>query len=225
MNESNTGLRANALRSGYGNREVLRGADLALLPGERLALIGPNGAGKTTLVRALLGFIAPASGEVSLDGRSLAGLARTEIARSIACVPQNADMPFPFTVREVVAMGRYPHRGRFAPDTAEDRRIAAHAMERAGLGSLADRHVTELSGGERQLVAIARALAQSPRYLVLDEPTANLDIAHALRIFGILASLASEGVGGLAADAAAAAGDDGHATLEPEVHPTPATGS
>jgi iron complex transport system ATP-binding protein len=176
-----------------GARAVLAGASLALAFGEVLVLAGRNGAGKTTLLRVATGLAAPDAGRVSLAGRPLAELARREIARTLALVPQDTSVPFPFTVEEIVLLGRAPHLGALGFESREDRRIAGACMERLGIGALAQRSILELSGGERQLAMIARALAQAPRVLLLDEPVAHLDLAHRLALEELLRDLAREG--------------------------------
>jgi len=176
-----------------GARRVLDGASLALAFGEVLVLAGRNGAGKTTLLRVATGLAVPSAGRVVLAGRALAELPRAEIARSVALVPQDTHVPFPFSAFEIVLMGRAPHLGAFGFESREDRRIASACLERLGIAALAARGIDELSGGERQLVTIARALAQEPRVLLLDEPTAHLDLAHRLALEALLRDLAREG--------------------------------
>jgi len=141
-------------------------------------VIGPNGSGKTTLIRIISGLAVPQRGRVSLDGLNMQDMRRADIARRIAVVPQDSSPVFPFSVEEVVLMGRAPHLGRFQFESDSDLAIARNAMKRTGLLSFARRSMTELSGGERQRVLIARALAQQPRMLLLDEPTAFLDIKY-----------------------------------------------
>jgi iron complex transport system ATP-binding protein len=176
-----------------GDRAVLAGASLALAYGEVLVLAGRNGAGKTTLLRVATGLAAPSAGRVLLEGRELRELSRREIARTLALVPQDTAVPFPFTVEEIVLLGRAPHLGAFGFESREDRKIAGACLERLGIGALAARSILELSGGERQLAMIARALAQTPRILLLDEPVAHLDLAHRLALEELLRDLAREG--------------------------------
>lgn len=171
-------LEARALAVGHGRRRVLGGLNLALRPGEVLCLLGPNGGGKTTLLRTLLGLIPPLSGAVTLDGRPLAQLSRREVAQRIAYVPQAAQGGFAYPARAVVAMGRAARLGLFAAPGAADHAAAEAALARLSIAHLADRPVTELSGGERQLVLVARALAQGGGAIILDEPTASLDFGN-----------------------------------------------
>ena len=171
---------------------LIAGADLAVEVGMLLGIIGPNGAGKSTLLRLAAGLIAPASGEITLDGRSLRALPRKQIARLLGYVPQQARLDFPFSVADVVMDGRNPHLGRFQVGGTTDRRIVWEAMEQTGILPLAERNVQTLSGGEKQRVLIARALAQQPRVLLLDEPTANLDLYHQHAILRLVRRLAAE---------------------------------
>lgn len=173
-----TTLVARALEAGYGARGVLRGIDLALEPGVLVALVGPNGAGKSTLLRAFAGLIRPTAGAVMLDGIDVATLSRAALAARIAVVPQTFDTLFPFTVREIVALGRSARLGLFARPTAIDAAAVARAIDTQDLGALVDRRLDALSGGERQRVVLAMALAQEADVLLLDEPTAHLDPAH-----------------------------------------------
>jgi iron complex transport system ATP-binding protein len=174
----------------------LAGVDVALAPGEVLGVIGPNSAGKTTLVRLLTGVLRPSAGEILLEGRPLAALSRTALACRVAVVPQQVPAALPFTVEQLVLMGRYPHApGRFF-ERAEDVEVARRAMARTGTLDLAAVPASELSGGERQRVMLARALAQEPRLLVLDEPTAHLDLRHQVECVDLLRQAnAEEGIG------------------------------
>ena len=183
------------LAYGYGARIVGSGVSLAVAPGEVVCLLGPNGGGKTTLFKTLLGLIPGRAGRVLLDGEDIRGLARAAVARRVAYVPQAAQGYFPFRVREVVLMGRAAHWGAFAGPSAHDREITQSAIERIGLAALADQEFTRISGGERQLALIARALAQAAPVIVLDEPTANLDFGNQARVVAEVGRLAAGGVG------------------------------
>jgi iron complex transport system ATP-binding protein len=186
-------LEARGLGYGYPGRAVGRALDLALAAGEVLCVLGPNGGGKTTLFRTLLGLLPAQAGEVRLDGAPLEGMARASVARRLGYVPQGHAAPFAFTVRDAVLMGRTAHIGLFAAPDAADRAAAHEALRALGIEALAGRFVTELSGGERQLAMIARALAQGARVLVLDEPTASLDFGNQVRVLREIRRLAGEG--------------------------------
>lgn len=186
-------LEAEALRFRIGARLVLESVSLALREGDLVALLGANGAGKTTLLRLLLGLHRPAAGRVLLDGRPLDAWRRTAIARRLAYVPQAHNAVFSYLVRDVVALGRLSAAPFGRATSTEDRRHAAISMERLGIGHLADRPYTQLSGGERQAVLIARALAQGARILILDEPATGLDFGQQLRLGAILRGLSDDG--------------------------------
>lgn len=188
-------LAADALAYGY--RERLIGSDVALslARGEVLALLGPNGSGKTTLLKTLLGLLPPQGGSLTLDRRPVASLSPPERARALGYVPQAHAGTFAFTVLSVVLMGRSAHAGLFAAPSARDREVAHAMLERLGIERLAERPYTLISGGERQLVLIARALAQEPAYVILDEPTASLDFGNQGRVMSEIRRLAAEGLG------------------------------
>jgi iron complex transport system ATP-binding protein len=173
----------------YRGRAVVRGADLAVAPGERVALIGPNGAGKSTLLRVLAGLVVPSAGQVSLGGDPVARLPRAAIARRLAAVPGQAALPFATRVEEVVALGRLPHEDPFRGPGPADRAAVEAAIARVGIGALRGRDVRELSLGERQLVLIALAVAQGAPFLVLDEPTVHLDLRHQVAVMELIADL------------------------------------
>jgi iron complex transport system ATP-binding protein len=160
-----------------------------------LCVLGPNGAGKSTLFRTLLGLLAPLGGRVSAGGQDLASLDRAEIAREVAYVPQASASYFDFSLAEMVEMGRTAHLGPFARPGQRDRQIARDALERMGIGALSERPVSGVSGGERQLALIARALATEARALVMDEPTANLDFGNQSRVLAEIGRLRDAGVG------------------------------
>jgi len=186
-------IAAHALDFGYPGHVVGRGMELALQPSEVLCVLGPNGSGKSTLFRTLLGLLAPLGGRVTVDGADIADLPRRRIAREVAYVPQASSGYFDFTLEEMVTMGRTAHLGTFAAPGESDRRHARESLERMGIGSLARRPVNGVSGGERQLALIARALATEARTLVMDEPTANLDFGNQARVLAQVARLRDEG--------------------------------
>jgi iron complex transport system ATP-binding protein len=155
-------------------------------PGERVAVLGPNGAGKSTLLRVASGYLRPSAGRVLLDGRDLTTIPRREAARRVAGVAADESHDFPFTVREAVALGRHPWRGTFAPPGDKDRERVETALERTHLLPLAERTLPSLSSGERQRVALARCLAQDAEVLLLDEPTAHLDLGHQVRLLDLV---------------------------------------
>lgn len=171
---------------------VVRDVSLAVEKGEFLTLVGPNGSGKTTLLRLLDRIYIPQKGSIQLGGQPLAKLPRSAIARRIAFVPQENSVQFPFTVEEIVLMGRSPHTRGLAFENAHDRDVARSVMALTDIGHLARHAVTNLSGGERQRVFIARALAQEPEIILLDEPNAHLDIAHQIDVFSIIRKLNRE---------------------------------
>jgi iron complex transport system ATP-binding protein len=173
-------------------RRLLEGIDLELRPGDLLGIIGPNGAGKSTLLKCLSGLL-PACGEILVGDRPLAGLCIRQRARHLALMHQDTSLGFPFSAREVVMMGRHPHQGRLQAESARDRELADAAMEFTDTARLAGQAVTRMSGGERQRVLFAKALAQDTPILLLDEPTANLDISFQEQIFTYARHLAGQG--------------------------------
>src|SRR3954451_15693963 len=183
------------LTIGYSDHVVGRDLNVALATGEVLALLGPNGGGKTTLLKTLLGILTPQAGEVMIGGRSLARISIGERARLIAYVPQAHVPTFAFTVETVVLMGRTAHGNLFSRPSAHDRMVAARVLEQFGIAQLAPRPYTMISGGERQLVLLARALAQEPQFVVLDEPTASLDFGNQGKVMREIRALAASGLG------------------------------
>ena len=185
-------LRAIGLRVSYGEREALRGVDVELQTGEVVGLVGPNGCGKTTLIKALAGGLQAAAGEALIDGMPVRKLNAREVAKRLAVVPQNPVLPPGFIARDIVVMGRTPYLGFLEQEGPSDYRRADVALDRVDASELAYRPVEELSGGERQNVVLARALAQDTPVLLLDEPTANLDIGHQIMVAKLLRRLAQE---------------------------------
>ena len=182
-----------------GGREVLSGVSLTAERGELVGLIGPNGAGKTTLLRAIRGGVTTTTGSVTVTGESVSSLSAREIGQRVATVPQETELSFGFSVEQAVAMGRHAHIGRFGTPDETDQQAIADALARTSLESFADRPVTDLSGGERQRVLLARALAQATPVLLLDEPTASLDINHAIRTLETVRAVVDDGTAAVAA--------------------------
>ncbi|MFN8638360.1 MAG: ABC transporter ATP-binding protein [Dehalococcoidia bacterium] len=182
------------VRVRLGRHEVLRGVNLELRAGELLGLLGPNGAGKSTLLRAATGLLPLAGGSIRIEGRALEGYSRRQLAQHVAVVQQLPEAPAEMTVTELVVLGRTPHLGMLERESRRDLEIARAAMERAGCDALADRALGTLSGGQRRRAFIARALAQEPAILLLDEPTANLDPNAQAELCLLLRGLVDEGV-------------------------------
>ena len=184
---------AEGVHKSYGGLDVLEDVEFVIGDGERVGLVGPNGSGKTTLLRVASRVLRPSAGRVSLGGELVEKLSRRELAQRLAVVPQDASVSFPFSAGEVVLMGRAPHLGLLGFESRADIAIAREAMERLEIEHLADRSILELSGGERQLVSIARALTQQPQVLLLDEPTAHLDLAHRVAVLDCVRDFARAG--------------------------------
>lgn len=183
------GLQIQGVGFSYFNGLVLRDINLSVTAGEMVGLLGPNGSGKTTLLKLASGILRPNHGEIILDGSSLGEMNRKTIARNVAVVPQQFHIPFAFTTTEVVMLGRFPFIKTFSGESAADRQTAAEAMALVGLSQLAESRFDELSGGERQKVILAMALAQQPKLLLLDEPTLHLDISHQIEILELVKRL------------------------------------
>src|SRR4051812_33402601 len=172
-----------------GTALVVNEVSLTVAPGELVGILGPNGSGKTTLLKMLAGTLTPTAGTIQFDGRPLSSWKRRDLARRIALVPQETHAPFDFTVLDIVLMGRFPHLGAFALEGPDDLAIAKQALASTGASVFEERPFATLSGGEKQRVVIASALAQSPELLLLDEPTASLDLGHQLDVQLLLATL------------------------------------
>ncbi|WP_418421703.1 ABC transporter ATP-binding protein [Anaerotruncus colihominis] len=179
----------------YGKQKVLKGISFCMEKGEFVCVLGANGCGKTTLLKSILAFLTPQHGQVLLYGKDIHQMDERERARKIAYIPQYHTPPFPFTVRDVVLMGRTPHLSRICRPTEKDCRIADESMERLGIAHYANKSYTALSGGQRQMVVIARALAQQPDLLIMDEPTASLDFGNQYLVLAQVKKLAREGMG------------------------------
>ncbi|WP_254523632.1 ATP-binding cassette domain-containing protein [Natrinema caseinilyticum] len=177
----------------FGDLPVLENVSLTVEPGTFVGLVGPNGAGKTTLLRAISGAIEPDSGRVTIDGVDVHEVSSQASSRLVSVVPQDTSLSFSFPVRDVVEMGRHPHRSRFSPPTDVDRAAVERALERTRTAAFADRPIDEISGGQRQRVVLARAMAQETPALLLDEPTASLDISHQVETLELVRELVDDG--------------------------------
>lgn len=179
---------------GYGDKRICEDLSLSFPGGgAMIGLVGPNGAGKTTLLRLIMGMMEPDRGEILLEGQPVARMARRELARRMSLVPQDTHVDHPFTVEEMLAMGRHPHLGRFQPLRRQDVALLERAMAQTDIAHLRRREVNLLSGGERQRVLVARSIVQETPVVLLDEVTANLDLSHQLEVMDLARSLANEG--------------------------------
>ena len=179
----------------YGRKEVLKGISLDITAGRLLGLLGPNGSGKTTLFKCCLGFLKIGSGQITLANKNLSSYSARHLAAHVAYVPQEHKPAFPYLVREMVEMGRTPHRGALPVLSKSDHRAVDHALDRVGLRNLAEENFNHLSGGQRQLVLVARALAQEASLMFLDEPTSSLDFSNQLTVWETVRDIAAEGLG------------------------------
>jgi iron complex transport system ATP-binding protein len=187
-------LECRNIDAGYGGAKALQGVSLTVRPGEFVGVIGPNGAGKSTLIRVLSGLLRPCAGVVTLEGENMRRVSRRKIASILAVVQQEEVTDFGFTVKEHIALGRAPHHRGLYFEGAEDEAIIREAMRKTRIDTLADRPVDSLSGGERQRARIARALAQRPRILLLDEPSNHLDLYAQLLLMDLLREINREGL-------------------------------
>jgi len=185
-------ISVNDLKYTYGETAVLDGVTLSLRKGEVLGILGPNGCGKTTLLKNLNRNLSPHGGVVTLDGADLEGMSKKAIARKVGVVPQSNEIRFAFTVREIVAMGRMPFQESFRGHSSKDLEIIEDAIRRTGLESMADRSISTMSGGERQRAIIARAMAQTPEIVLMDEPTLHLDINMQFEVLDLITRLSRE---------------------------------
>jgi iron complex transport system ATP-binding protein len=192
QNEAGMAVQIKGISHAYRELPVLRHLDVHVRDGEFFIIIGPNGSGKTTLLKTLCGIEPLQRGEIHIFGRSIRHYTRNELAKTLSFVPQTVPEDFPFSVFQTVLMGRYPHLGALGVETKQDLEIARRAIDFCGITPLAGRKMNELSGGERQRVFIARALCQDPRLIILDEPTASLDLSHQVRTMDLMEKLKEE---------------------------------
>lgn len=192
--DENCALDIRDLSFSYAGTPVLHDISLSVRPGQICGLLGPNGSGKSTLFRCCMGFLHPQQGQVHVKGVNIAHMRPSELARHVAYVPQEHRLTFPFLVRDMVLMGRSPHMESWFNLKKDDRLIAEESMERIGISSLADTACNRLSGGQRQLVLIARAMAQKTPLILLDEPTSALDFSNQLAVWKVLREVAEQGV-------------------------------
>ncbi|MCX7796006.1 MAG: ABC transporter ATP-binding protein [bacterium] len=193
-------IEAFGIKCGYEGREVLKGITISLLPGELVGLLGPNGAGKSTLIKVLSKVLRPIAGTIYVEKEDIESLSFKEIAKRIGVVPQETLLDYKFTVYDVIMMGRNPYISRFKGETKLDKEIVIESMKATDTLEFADRSITELSGGEKQRVILARALAQQPKILLLDEPTSHLDISYQIEMLNLIKRLVKEkNIGALSA--------------------------
>ncbi|MGP1441414.1 MAG: ABC transporter ATP-binding protein [Anaerovoracaceae bacterium] len=188
-------LSVNNASCGYRNTAVLENVSLSIKQGEIVCILGPNGIGKTTVFRSVLGFLKLIKGEITLDGISKSEISAREFSKCVGYVPQGHEPPFPYSVKDVVVMGRAAHLKRFESPGLSDYKIAYNVMEMLNISYLRNKTYTQISGGERQMVLITRALTQEPKLLVMDEPTANLDFGNQVHVLECISNLSSSGLG------------------------------
>ncbi|OBR93900.1 putative ABC transporter ATP-binding protein [Clostridium ragsdalei P11] len=179
---------------GYSTKVIVKNISMSVSSGEILCLLGPNGVGKTTFFKTILGFLKLKDGEILLDGENIHNWSRKQLAKNIGYVPQAHTPPFPYKVFDVVLMGRTAHLSMFSSPTKEDKNIAEEAIDSLNISYLKDKIYTEISGGERQMVLIARALAQQPKMLIMDEPTSNLDFGNQIKVLQQINKLSKRGL-------------------------------
>lgn len=179
-------LEAKNLKFRYGKKSVLDGVSFNVKKGEFISIIGPNGSGKSTLLKTLNNIYNPWKGKILIDGKNIKNFRQKKIAKIMALVLQDSNIDYEFTVEEIILMGRHPHKGRFEKEDGDDYKIIEESLEMTNTTYLRNRIITEISGGERQRVMIAKALAQKPKIILLDEPTSNLDINHQIEILKLL---------------------------------------
>lgn len=190
-------LNIDNISCGYGAKTVVSGISLEIKSGESLCLLGPNGVGKTTFFKTILGLLKLQSGRILLNNEDINNWSRQKIATKVGYVPQAHTPPFPFRVFDVVVMGRIAHLSMFASPSQTDRKIAVEALHMLDIDYLRDKVYTEISGGERQMVLIARALTQQPELLIMDEPTANLDFGNQIKVLSKIKKLVQQGYMGV----------------------------
>jgi iron complex transport system ATP-binding protein len=190
-------LEVKGLEFAYGKKKILRDVSFTLQPKEIVGVVGPNGAGKSTLIKLLTKVLTPSSGQILLGGQSANKISRLELARHLAVVPQSGDLPTDYRVYDLVMMGRTPHLGFLARESQRDHDLVQRIMQRTDTWQFRDRFASDLSGGEKQRVVLARALVQEPSYLLLDEPTNHLDLKYQIEVLSMVRQEVAQGLGAL----------------------------